>query len=210
MRIGRSRSIHLAAAVLSTITAAAAPPSKLTSAAPITICVESGAQVEARAVEAAEMTAQKMFASIGLRIEWRNHDRRCPAAEDPILLQFENGTPDSYRPRAFGVALPYEGVHIRIFYDRVRRIRPDLVVPVLAHVLVHEIVHILTGTDSHSDTGVMKFRWRQGDFEQMAIQPMGFSAFDISLLKFGIRERHMRVAAARSRAVTSAEIAAIE
>jgi hypothetical protein len=202
--------IHLAAVVVSTITAAAAPRNELAAAAPITVCVETGAGVEPDIVERGEITAGRMFAMIGLRIEWLRQGPLCPSAEDPILLSVANGTPDSYRPRAYGLALPYEGIHVRVFYDRVHRLRPDLLVPALAHVFVHEIAHVLSGTDSHSDTGVMKFRWSQSDLEQMAIQPMRFSALDISLLKSGIPGRRMRVAGARMRAATPAEDASSE
>jgi hypothetical protein len=198
----RHSNMVLAAGVLYAIAGTAAPQSELTSVSPIMVCIEKGPKVEGDEVERAEITAQKMFAWIGLRIVWRNQGPTCPAAGDSILVKIANGTPDSYRPRAYGVALPYEGIHMWVFYDRVHHVRPDLVVPVLAHVLVHEIVHLLTGTDSHSDTGVMKFRWTQSDMEQMLIQPLRFSDFDISLLKVGVRDRHMRVVAARTRTMT--------
>jgi hypothetical protein len=70
----------------------------------------------------------------------------------------------------------------------------DQVVPLLGHVLAHEIVHILSGTDSHSEKGVMKRRWNQSDLEQMLIRPLTFSNLDIVLLNFGIRDRHARLA----------------
>ena len=208
--IGQIKSIRLGAGILYSILATATPQSEFASAPPITVCVEKGTKVEGDEVERAEITAQKMFALIGLHIEWRNQGPRCPAAGDPILIKIANGTPDSYPPRAYGVAWPYEGIHIHIFYDRVHQVRPELVVPVLAHVLVHEIVHLLTGTDSHSDTGVMKFRWTQSDMEQMLIQPLRFSQFDISLLRLGVRDRHMRVVAARTGTVTSTKSASAE
>ena len=56
-------------------------------------------------------------------------------------------------------ALPYEGTHIVILFDRVRKMQPNYVPAVLAHVLVHEVTHILQGIQRHSESGVMKAHW---------------------------------------------------
>ena len=38
----------------------------------------------------------------------------------------------------------------------------------LAHVLVHEITHVLEGVDRHTGQGVMKARWTEDDLALMA------------------------------------------
>ena len=54
-------------------------------------------------------------------------------------------------------ALPFEGTHIVVFYDRVEEcVRADLFPTLLAYVLVHEITHILQEITRHSATGIMK------------------------------------------------------
>jgi len=170
---------------------------KLVPVARVTVCLENAVGVDDVTLDRAELGAAKIFASIPLQMDWRHYGKSCPTERDPIMLRITTGTPKDYYPGALGSALPYEGIHIRIFYDRIQQVRPDLVVPVLAHVLAHETAHILMGTDSHSDIGVMKFRWNRNELEYMAVRPLTFSVFDISLLNSGIAARHTRLAAAR-------------
>ena len=185
----------LIAAAGTYIVAAPADSDKLHS---VTVCVEKGSAVEAEVLERGEISAGKIFALIGVKIAWRNQNRRCPMERDPIILDVTTNTPRDYFPQAYGTALAFEGIHIRAFYDRIRQIRPDQVVPLLAHVLAHEIVHVVSGTDAHSETGVMKRRWSQSDLEQMLIHPLPFSKPDILLLNLGIRDRHARIATTRN------------
>src|SRR5689334_24555228 len=51
----------------------------------------------------------------------------------------------------------YEGNHIVIFYDRLqRKVKGTQISSLLAHVLAHEVTHILQGIHRHSDRGLMK------------------------------------------------------
>jgi hypothetical protein len=56
-------------------------------------------------------------------------------------------------------------------------------------VLVHEIGHILQGTDQHSANGVMKRRWDLSDYRLMARHPLPFTEFDIQLIRLGLNAR---------------------
>jgi hypothetical protein len=60
-------------------------------------------------------------------------------------------------PDALACSFSNEGTHIRVFYDRILRMA-DLHSPrrSLAHVLVHEITHILADMERHFDHGVMR------------------------------------------------------
>jgi hypothetical protein len=99
-------------------------------------------------------------------------------------------TPAQLKPGALAYALPYEGVHINVFYDRVQAAtEPELTPNVLAHVLVHEITHILQGTCRHSDTGIMKARWSHTDYMEMGQRPLSFSDTDVQLIRTGVAER---------------------
>jgi hypothetical protein len=51
---------------------------------------------------------------------------------------------------------------------------------VLAHVLVHEVTHILQGFPRHSESGVMKAHWDSQNFAQMTWQPLPFTDDDIA------------------------------
>jgi hypothetical protein len=64
----------------------------------------------------------------------------------------------------------------------------------LAHVLAHEITHILQGVSRHSESGVMKATWDQRDFEKMAWKPLTFTERDVMLIHFGLEARAARKA----------------
>jgi hypothetical protein len=132
--------------------------------------------------------ATKMFATIGIRLDWRSGEPPRTSFTRPIGVELATDTPANLLPGALGSALPYEGVHIRVFYDRIR----SDVVPrsvLLAHVLVHEIAHILQKTDQHSDSGVMKAVWIHRDYVQMRIEALPFTPQDIELIRLGMASR---------------------
>ena len=143
----------------------------------------------------AQGIATRMFADIGVQVEWRTNRHSCPA-NGAIVIKLTEDTPHSYLPRALAFALPYERVHIRVFYDRINKaVQPPVVPCLLAHVLVHEITHILEGIDRHSDTGVMKAYWSETDYVSMAWKPLAFAERDVLLIHRGLEARAARVAA---------------
>ena len=79
--------------------------------------------------------------------------------------------------------------HPIVWYRRTFQVRAELRRMFLAHVLVHEIAHILQGTNGHSDTGVMKAHWTEGDYSQMRFKPLAFTSADIRLLHAGMGKR---------------------
>ena len=139
LQIIRPMKVYIAILVLPRILAASAPHGKLTAVSSVTVCVEKAAAVEEEVLDRGEISAGKILALIGLEIDWRNQRGSCPQERDPIILNVTTNTPRDYFPRAYSTALPFEGIHIRAFYDRIQRIRPDQVVPLLGHVLAHEI-----------------------------------------------------------------------
>ena len=102
-----------------------------------------------------------MFARIGVAVDFRFRPRSCP--QGALQIRFTTETPRHFIPGALAYALPYEGVHIPVFYDRIRDAVPPPVVPyLLAHVLVHEIAHILEGAQpafsERCDEGALGWR----------------------------------------------------
>ena len=99
-----------------------------------------------------------MFAAIRVKLEWYGPSVCRAGAIDPVLLVLETGTPNAHFPGALGVALPLEGRHAWVFYDRVLRSSPDenYVAALLAHVMTHEIAHLLQGIIRHSESGILK------------------------------------------------------
>jgi hypothetical protein len=140
--------------------------------------------VSLRMLQIAEAIAAQMFSSAGVRIGW--HDGgQSPAGA--IAIRLASKAPASFTPGAMAFALPYERVHITVFWDRVQHANGSVPPPVLlAHVLVHEITHILQGINRHSDRGVMKARWNGEDYEAMAQKPLHFASEDVDLIHRGV------------------------
>ncbi len=164
----------------------------------VVVCIEQAG--EARYLPNAEIMASKMFATIGVKLDW-HYLHSCPKP-DAIQIGLSLGASVSEHPGALAYAAPYqsdESLRIIVFYDRVRRSgggTPGNIV--LAHVLVHEITHILEGVAWHSESGVMKARWDSKDYMRMAWSSLPFSEGDIQLIQAGL---------ARTLALTSQELA---
>jgi len=159
-------------------------------------------------VRAEDMTS-RMFKSAGVAVEWRSVGMgacRKPQQTQTIVLDFATTTPTSQYPGALAYALPYEGIHIVLMLDRIQKkaAGPAQVPPLLAHVMTHEITHILQGIARHSETGVMKALWDSHDFLQMTKEPLAFTPEDIALIARGVRLRASAAISAVRPAATEA------
>ena len=147
----------------------------------------------------AQKLAEQMFATAGVRVAWRvgTPSEAKLVEERPIVVRFAVSTPASDHPGALAFAVPYEGVHIKIFYDRIKAGAPRITQGVLAHVLVHEVTHILQGIERHSETGIMKAHWTAQDYTDMAWKPLSFTSDDVDLIQNGVSVRMARSPEAR-------------
>jgi hypothetical protein len=155
----------------------------------VTVYVQGLSAVPAPVLSRAQALANEIFAGVGVKIEWRRGQptRAQSRSEKPIVVEMITDTPRELKPGALAFARPYEGVHIDVFYDRIHEAtEPELTPNVLAHVLVHEITHILQGTCRHSDTGVMKARWTHTDYMEMGQKPLSFTEEDTQLIRSGL------------------------
>lgn len=163
----------------------------------VTVCMATGGEAFGL-VQEAQATVDRMFAATGVVIEWRPQMRDCPA--NAILVSLSYRTPESLSPGALASARPFEGIHIEVFYDRIRRFNHAAVPTVLAHVLVHEITHVLQAVSRHSDYGVMKAQWDTTDYTEMRWKTLAFTPNDVDLIHQGMASRpHLapiRIAAA--------------
>jgi hypothetical protein len=160
----------------------------------VTVCIEFGVAQEAIR---AQVIAGKMFDDIGIKINWHEESKCSPGQDGVIHIGLNTGVSADRYPGALAIALPYEGAHIQVFVDRLRRLVIPKIVPILlAHVLAHEITHILQGVNRHSESGVMKAIWDQQDYEKMAWKPLSFTDGDVRLIHFGLQARIARGAQA--------------
>ena len=142
--------------------------------------------VSFRSQSLAQLIADRIFSSIGVRIDWRCGVPPAFLPELPIAVDLSIA-PKHHGPHPIAYALPYEGVHVQIFYDRIEE-EPNPAV-VLGHVFAHEITHILQGVIRHSESGIMKARWTAAELDQMAYKDLPFTPEDVQLIHMGIVAR---------------------
>jgi len=139
----------------------------------------------------AEELASQIFATAGIAVDWR----RGRPVTDPtpsdltVVIDIRDQTPAERMPGALAFAEPYEGIHLVVFYDRVRKMNSPRPESVLGHVLAHEVTHLLEGVARHSKTGVMKARYTHADAYAMLAHPLPFAPEDMALIEVGIEKR---------------------
>lgn len=142
-------------------------------------------------IHPAETCASQILAAANLEIRW--HHGRPASTVDPSSLTFVidllNGTPAGLKPGVLAFALPYEGIHITVFYDRVERTDRQFPELVLGHVLAHEITHLLQGTGHHAETGVMKATYSRSDIMAMHSTPLALTTDGLVMIATGVARR---------------------
>ncbi|MBZ5585547.1 MAG: hypothetical protein LAQ30_25780 [Acidobacteriia bacterium] len=137
-------------------------------------------------LEYARRTAAGMFASIGVRVAWAAPGEGEPANGLVLHLYVTDRPQTGHDPAALAFAYPYAPEKgITVMWDRLLAVcgsGSELVPRLLAHVMVHELTHVLEGVSRHSDTGVMKAHWTAGDYSEMMRKPLPFTDFDAELI----------------------------
>jgi len=167
----------------------------------IPVCMESVNSRDWVALIQAKGLASKMFAAADVTIDWRSWNA-CPA--DGIRVALSNHTAESDHPHSYAYAMPIEGIHIVLFWDRIADAAGPITLPFLvAHVLVHEVTHILEGVSRHSNTGVMKAAFTTLDIGEMRHQGLPFAAEDLQLIHLGMKVRQTRMERPAGRPISS-------
>jgi hypothetical protein len=182
--------IVLAAAVGSGAWANRISPENNASA--VTVCME---QVPDSGIAyRAQMEAAQIFSEVAVQIAWR--DGRACNAGGAIHIHLSDQTAPNLRPGVLASAHLDQANYIEVFYDRVRDAVGSATVPhLLAHVLVHEITHILQGIARHSETGIMKAHWNVDEYRQMGCHHLPFAPEDVELIRLGMQDRTERLQA---------------
>jgi hypothetical protein len=144
----------------------------------------------------AEVLASQMFISAGVKLDWRDRPSPCRGLDNAIEIDLVNSAPKNASPTARASANVSDDIHITVFLDRIPTDGHGLHTMALAHVLVHEITHIIQGVPRHSETGVMKARWTLGDYDEMRHRPLAFAPEDLELIRLGLAARAIRHTAA--------------
>ena len=161
--------------------------------ADVVVCIPVGG-VSIDTVLRARVITTRIYARIGVTVAWETELSACPS--EGIRIDINSETPASLKPGALAYALPYEGNHICVFFDRIAADPDsDRVAVVLAHVFAHEIGHVLQGISRHSLSGIMQAHWSRRDFARMKTHSLEFEADDIQLIYLGLQQRRAAAAA---------------
>ena len=150
-------------------------------------CLKSETYVMGGVLLSAKQAASQIFDSIGVKLLWSCQDQP-KHARNTVFIRLAAHAPRDFRKGTLAYALPFarEGVRITAFYDRLEPILEDhlsFAGSVLGHVLAHEIAHVLKRVDSHADTGIMRARWSERDFESMRFHALGFTPEDARFIR---------------------------
>ena len=166
---------------------------------PVIVCMDPPQSVQIRF--GAER-ASKIMAQAGVQLEW-HRTNQCPSTPDTIRIDFSYQTPSTLKPKALAYAMPFEGTHIVVFYDRMDafEIPHSAKSALIGYVMAHEITHILQGYAGHSATGIMKANWTYEDHFEIQ-GTLAFDALDVRMIQTGVAKRTagqvgMRLLAAR-------------
>jgi hypothetical protein len=164
-----------------------APPTPLAPEHHVIVCFREH-EDSLLGVYQARYLASRMFAEIGVKLHWSFHNKTCPAGAITIHLtgRIARGLP----PGVLGYAELHARDEIRVLYDEiVNKMGYAKCSAVLAHVMVHEITHIIQDVNRHSTTGVMKAYWEPLDFSSMPYVPMKFAKEDVDLIYRNLEAR---------------------
>ena len=159
----------------------------------VVVYVEGHQSARGAAIRAGRI-ANEMFAAAGVEVDWKI-GTPSPAGDEggPIVIRFTTGESFPSAPAALAYALPYAngGTSVTVFWDRVQRIagKSRFLETLLAHVLAHEVTHILQGVVRHSDGGIMRANWTSRDYFQMRDAPLSFTSGDVILIRMGLEKR---------------------
>jgi hypothetical protein len=155
--------------------------------ATVTVCIDPDPHV----LMGVRPMASAMFASIGVKIDWHERDS-CPAGVGAIQVRISYHPPGIRKFKTMAFAQPDRRT-IVVFPGRVQGSNRHEGPSVMAHVLVHEITHVLQGISRHSATGIMKDQWDENDYSEMRRKPLRFTQEDVDLIYEGLRARSCAV-----------------
>ena len=157
----------------------------------VVVYVDDGSVMDTLTIHRAQYLATRMFARIGVSVKW--HAGKPPRGDtQATAVSLVSGVPEQFYPGALGYAMisSRSAGRVFVFADRLKKtVEPDLVPPLLAHVLVHEITHVLEGVSRHSETGVMKAHWTRRDHLSMAHKLLEFTPVDVNMIHYRLARR---------------------
>jgi len=142
----------------------------------------------------------EILRQVGVHVVWKSanaahqiHECSSQAVDisDIDILIQDRSQPDDH-PGALAYSLPFNkaGNRVVIFYDRVLTSMNQPSPELLAHVIAHEIGHMLIGTLSHAPAGVMRAHWQRHDLYAMRAHPLSFDSYNAGMIAMRFELQH--------------------
>jgi hypothetical protein len=152
----------------------------------------------------AEREAGRILGMAGLRAVWlecpvgpfttgpQGHCEKAPGATDLRLRVLGAPLTNEFQDTVFGFAV--HPVLASVYYEyaarRAKSDDADFEAPIiLGCAIAHELGHLLLGTNSHSDAGIMQPRWESNQFRQLMIGNLIFTTEQSKLMQEQARTR---------------------
>lgn len=154
----------------------------------VTVSVYNDSDISDRTLLEAERIATRVFRQAAIDVEWVNirHSRETtsgdPQASQTALTLRVVPSPLTLTTAAFGVAFLAKdgsGHYADVFYTPVQKLCAVSNVSastLLAHVMAHEIGHLLLGSNAHAPLGMMRAHWESGDLRRAAMGELLFTS----------------------------------
>jgi hypothetical protein len=162
----------------------------------VTVHIVDHAGVERAVMARASVEASEILAGIGVSVQWkpdkpRSAVRCASQADRAVEMTILRDVPDEFHAGARAIADVRAG-SITMFYGRMSDVAINwhtLLPTFLAHVMAHELTHVLQRVCRHSDSGIMKARWTIHDYHVMEERPLEFTPADVALIHAGLIAR---------------------
>lgn len=173
----------------------------------VTVVVNNSAHVEAAVLRNAETEAARLFSAAGITLRWLTCDqtdacRRSLLPAELVLHIVRNGK--TQNDSVYGEAFLDEdgrGQYADVFFDRVRAAQANTDVGrLLGVVAAHELGHLLLGSRSHSQVGIMQPVWERDSVRKLEMGMLSFTPNQARLMqrRVGLENRLQVRSLARS------------
>jgi hypothetical protein len=168
----------------------------------VTVLYFDFVQVPGKVQRLARERVEKIYQKVGVHVDWAD----CPTIEGTMSM-YPNCTGFKDETHLFLRILPQarsglkleaagETIHgpriINVFWDRAREQAVHYSVPLqemLAHIMAHEIGHLLLGSNSHAPSGIMIARCKAKNLIEISQGGYGFTPEQAQRIQSDVRRR---------------------
>ncbi len=173
----------------------------------IIVLVANYSQASPAILAAAEREAGRILGQAGLRASWlecsvgpstvslQDPCQKAPEAADIRMRILPAPVLDKFQDSVFGFAVHpvLASVYYEFAFRRAKRDDAEFELPtILGCVMAHELGHLLLGSNSHSDKGIMLPRWEVNQVRQLMMGTLLFTPDQARLIRLEAQARSER------------------